>query len=1013
MRLEVLGPIRVSADGRDTVLTGGLERALLASLLLEANHTVPVDRLVDLLWDDDTPRNPREQLHSCVSRLRRRLSRAGLPDGVIVTDPDGYRSRVTVDMVDLLEFRAAVSAARVASRAGHTVEARDRYRAALALWRGPALTGVDRLAVQHAASGLEEERVQAHVECIDQELALGGGATLVGELTDLVHQHPYQEKLHAALMLALYRADRQAEALAAYQRVRKALIAELGQEPGPALRELHQRILTSDDSLLSDPARLAGAELAPSAGRQCLPRTVDDFTGRELDLGWLLKAAGEVDSYVSPVLAIDGMPGVGKTTLAVRAAHLLKPDFPDGQLFIDLRGHSDEPPLDSSAALSTLLGQLGVPAGRIPTDLNERLARWRTELAARRVVLVLDNASSGAQVAPLLPTSGGCLALVTSRRRLVDLDGAHPCSVEVLTPEEAFTLLERIAGSRIRAEPAVAAEVAMRCGYLPLALRLAATRLAHRPQWRVRDLADRLADPEAPLAELGSGERTLASVFSLSYRQVPPDAQRTLRMASLHPADTFDVRSVAAVADLPLATARRALDELVDAHLVEEPQPTRYRLHDLVRAFAGAAAREAESPPERRAAIGRLLDYYLHAAAVANASLDSRMSRRFLRRDLTLDPPTRPDLLERRRSRGAGWFEAERPALLAAIRCAAAQGQWRYTWQLARVAWRFLSRRGYLADVIDTHRLGLMAAERLGDADGIATMRSGLAFAYNRTGHHDRAVQHLVAALDHHLTTGDRTNQQRTRWNLAIAYSDFGQYDLAAAECEHALALARNSGDRESLTSAIVNAGFTYLTSGRLTEALRHSRTGMLLAREVGDRQLSAIALGNIGTIRARLGQYGPAGRLLHAGLRAGRRVNDKCMEAEMLNELAIIERVRGDHASAVARHRQALGLAREAGLRQIECAAYRELGRTMHAAGDPTAALELHRRSLETSRRIGYRYGQAQALAGMAECLRDSDPAAARRHWQQALRILQELDHPDQHQVARHLTELAQVPQS
>ncbi|MGH3678831.1 MAG: BTAD domain-containing putative transcriptional regulator [Natronosporangium sp.] len=1012
MRLEILGPIRASADGQETVLRAELERALLASLL-QANRTVPFERLVAAMWDDATPRNPREQLHSCVSRLRRRLTAGGFSADLIITDPDGYRTQVTVEMVDLLEFRATVSAARVASRAGRTVEARDHYRAALALWRGPALTGVDRLAVHHAAAGLEEERTQAHVECIDDELALGGGAALVGELIDLVQQHPYQEKLHAALMLALYRADRQAEALATYQRVRKALVAELGQEPGPALRELHQRILTSDDSLLSDAARLAGADLAPPAGRQCLPRTVEDFTGRELDLGWLLKAAGVGDSYVSPVLAIDGMPGVGKTTLAVRAAHLLRPDFPDGQLFVDRHGHSHEPPLDSSAALSTLLGQLGVPAGRIPTYPNERVARWRTELGARRVVLVLDNASSGAQVAPLLPTSGGCLALVTSRRRLVDLDGAHPCSVEILTPEEAITLLERIAGSRIRAKPAEAAEVAKRCGYLPLALRLAATRLAHRPKWQVRELADRLADPEAPFTELRSGDRSLASAFSLSYQQVSMDAQRTLRMVSLHPADTFDTHAAAAVTGSSLGIAQRVLDELVDAHLVEEPREARYRLHDLVRTFAAAVAGVADQVPDRRAAIGRLLDYYLYAAVTAGRSMDSELSRKFLSRDLPLGEPFRPDLLESPEKQGADYFEEERPTLLAVVRCAAAQGYRRHAWQLARARWRFLSRRGYLADILDTHQHGLAAAEQLGDTDAVAAIRNGLAYAFARTGDYDQAIVHMLATLDHRRAGSDRSSESSARQNLAITYAQAGHYREAAAQSERALDAARRSGDTAVLAMAVVNTGYLFLVMGRLSEALRHGRNGLLLAREVGDRQLIAIAVGNVGAVRARLGNRGPASRLLSAGYRACQRTKDRCSGAEALNELGMIDRANGNYDRAVARHREALGLTREAGLRQDECTVYNELGRTMHAAGDRAAALELHRRALDDSRRIGYRYGQAQALAGMAECLRDSDPAAARRHWQQALRILQELDHPDQHQVARHLTELAQVPQS
>lgn len=286
------------------------------------------------------------------------------------------------------------------------------------------------------------------------------------------------------------------------------------------------------------------------------------------------------------------------------------------------------------------------------------------------------------------------------------------------------------------------------------------------------------------------------------------------------------------------------MDELVDAHLVEEPQPTRYRLHDLVRTFAGAAAREADPEPDRRAAIERLLDFYLHAAVAASERLDSRMSRRFLRQDLTVDPPTRPDLLEWPAEQGAGWFEVERPALLAAIRCAAAQGQWRHTWQLARAPWRFLSRRGYLSDVIDTHGHGLAAAKQLGDANAVTAMQNGLAFAYTRTGKYDQAIEHLHAALQHRLTVGDRTDEVRNRTNLAIAYADAGRYRAAIAEYRRALALVRRLADRDALAMTVVNGGFVFMTCGRLLEALRHSRNGLLLAREVGDRQLGAIALG-------------------------------------------------------------------------------------------------------------------------------------------------------------------------
>jgi DNA-binding SARP family transcriptional activator len=1005
MRFEILGPLRVRAQTREAPVTAAREQVLLAMLLFNADNTVPLERLIDGLWSGEPPRNARSQLHSCVSRLRKHLTEGGLPGQVLVTDPAGYRLRADANAVDLLEFRALVVEARAAAVDQRRAEARNRYRAALALWRGPALAGIDRPAVRRAAAGLDEERARALEECIEVELALGGAGELVSELTDLVHEYPYRESLHAALMLALYRADRQADALAAYQRIRRTLVAELGQEPAPALRELHQRILSGDQTLRSARAGDAAGPDPPSpTAGHCLPRTLDDFTGRHADLAWLLETASQPDPYAPLVLAIDGMPGVGKTSLAVRAAHLLKARFPDGQLFIDLHGHSEHRPVEPSAALGTLLRQLGVPAAQIPAELDERAARWRAELATRRVLVVLDNAATNAQATPLLPASPGCLALVTSRRRLVDLDGARPRSVDTLDPTDAVTLLERIAGRRVADEPDAAAEVAKRCGYLPLALRLAAARLAHRPRWRVQDLANRLSDPATPLTELSTGDRSVADAFALSYGQLPPASQRMFRLLGLHPGEHFDAYTAAALAGLRLNDAQHMLDELVDAHLVQEAAANRYRLHDLLRTYATELVTSTDPDSDRHTAMGHLLDHYLHAAAAAANHLESSDSQRNFRPG----EPLRPDLIAKHHMRGTDWLEAERPILVAMVQCGAAHGRHQYTWQIARAMWRFLELRGHLDDLSMTHRLGLTAAVHLGDTHAAATMHNVLARAYARIGDLDKAIDHARRMLLERQKTGNRIDEAIARRNIAILYAQNGNHAEAVAECERALTAARLSGDPQTLATTVSNAGDLHLTLGQYDKALQLSRHGLLLAREVGDDELIAIGLGNVGRVRARLGQPEAARRLLLAALGARRRTGNRHGEAETLNDLGTVHRALGDLDEAIACHHHALTIMREAGFRQSEYDANNELGQTLREAGHVAAALELHEDALAGTMKIRHKYGQARAHDGIAACVRNTDPATANGHWLRALQLYRELEVPERHDVERQLATLA-----
>jgi DNA-binding SARP family transcriptional activator/tetratricopeptide (TPR) repeat protein len=975
----------------------GREATVLAMLALHAGRPVPADWLAGAVWSSTAPRDSRGQVHGCVSRLRRKLAA-----GVIVTDPAGYR--LVVDdprQIDLLAFRDLVDQARAAAGARLAEQARRHYRDALGLWRGPALAGLGSPTVRRLAAGLDEEHLRAREECFDLELSMDAGGELAPELTDLCQRHPYREALHRALMLTLFRAGRQADALAAYQRVRTQLVTELGQEPGPALRQLHQRILVGDESLLPDHGHPSTAPTA-QAGR-CLPRTIGDFTGRETELAWVDDAARNPDPYAPLILAIDGMPGVGKTSLAVRAAHLLADSYPDGQLFIDLHGHSEQGPVQPTAALGTLLRQLGTPPSQVPTDLDERVERWRSTLAGRRILLLLDNAATTTQITPLLPAGAGALVLVTSRRRLLDLTGARTLTMDTLLPDEAVAILARIAGDRVLAEPESAAEVAKRCGHLPLALRMAAARLAHRPHWRVRDLADRLADPHQPLTGLAAGDHTIADAFTLSYYQLTPGTQRTFRLLGLHPGEDLDPHVAAALTGATLAEARQDLDELVDAHLLDEVHAHRYRLHDLVRTYASQLTRAADPDHDRDTAIRGLLDYYLHATAAATEHIETSLSRR----NFQPGEPSRPDLIKEHANWAIAWLDTERPNIVAAVRLAADLGQHRYAWMLPAAVWRYLYLQGYLSELLETHHLALAAAEHLGDPDAAATLRNILAFACLRVGNPADAIEHMRYVTARRARTGDRVAEAISRRNLAVAYAEAGHHRDAAEEAERALIAARVSGDIAALAGTLANVGHIHLVLGRYTTALRHSRHGLALAREAGDDFYRAVALDNAGTARARLGQYQPALRLLRAAAGLMHDTSNRYTRADTLSHLGEVYRALGRLDDALAHHREALEMMRQAGDRKGEYAVCNELARTLHATGDTQAALDLHRRALAGTTKIGHKYGQARALDGIATCLRDTDPTAAGHHWVRALRLYLELDAPERDQVHRDLAAL------
>ncbi|HYN96373.1 MAG TPA: BTAD domain-containing putative transcriptional regulator [Pilimelia sp.] len=996
MRYGILGPLQVASVTGDGAVGAGRDRVVLATLLLHAGRAVSLDRLVESLWDQDPPATARGQVHSAVSRLRRLLASVGAADA-LVTTAAGYLIQLAGDDdLDAAVFDRLVTQARAAADAGALHDARRLFREALALWRGPVLADVQSRAVRRDATALTERRSTALEDCLEVELRLGLERDLIGELTGLVQQHPLRERLRAQLMLALYRAGRQAEALVAYRQARDVFTEELGIEPGPELQELHRRILGADAALA--PERPPGDDRPPPV--HCLPRPVTDFTGRAESVDGLL-AAASVAGQAPVIQLIDGMAGSGKTALAVHVAHLLAREHPDAQLFIDLYGHGERQPLEPAAALVTLLRQLGVPSERIPPELEQRQALWRTELARRRAVVVLDNAASTAQVAPLLPAAAGTIALVTSRRRLLGLDGVRPRSLPVLAAAEALELLGRVVGAgRVAAEPEAAAEVARRCGYLPLALRLAGARLVHRPGWTVAHLAERLSDDRPLLPELAAEDRTVAGAFGLSYEPLAPPHRRMFRLLGLFPGGWVEEAGAAALADVSVATARDLLADLVDRHLVEEPTAGRFRLHDLMREYAASLA--AADPAGEAAALERLFNYYVHAAAVAAATLETPSSRR----DIVLDPSRRPELLSDPARLGAAWLDVQRPNLTPMVHAAVDRGLYRHAWQLARVSGRFFFTRGYRDDLLATHYRALEASPTLGDGPA-ASLYNYVAAAHFRAGAYQEALQAVQAAVELRRKSGDPVTLMSARTNLGLVYALLGDLEQAARIYEENLAAARARGPLSSINFALHAMATLMWLKGRYPEALHYHRRHLILSCELGSPRDISLALGNIGQVRLKLGHLGPAGRLLRAALPIKRRVGNHYGVAETLNDLAVLLRLEGDLGQSLRLHREALDGVRTVGDRHGECLVLIDFAATSLAAGDIKAAQDLYGEALEIAERGGYRMRRADAHDGMARCLAAEDPPAARRHWESALVLYREIGLPQQAAVEDHLRRL------
>lgn len=610
VELGILGPVEVRADGQVLDTGHPRRRAVLAVLLLELGRTIPAQVLIDRVWGEDPPASALNTLSGYLTRLRSNLVKALEPQVTLSRQAGGYLLKAEEESLDLFRYRGLVAqAAGIDDEHGA-----DLLREGLGLWRGPALAGVRSRWLDAIRDTLEAERAAAVADLTDFRLRGGEHFALVGELTERAAGRPADERLIAQLMLALYRAGRQADALAWFDQTRRHLAEEVGVDPGWSLRELRERILRADPELAGPQPRTASAVgLADQAAapRQ-LPAVTRHFTGRAEELDRLISLAGP--GLARPggsvaIAAIDGMAGVGKTALAVHAAHYLAAQFPDGQLFIDLHGHaSDRQPRSPSEALDVLLRALGVSTQQVPAGAEERAALFRQRLDGTRTMIVLDNAASEAQVRPLLPGSAGCLVLVTSRRKLKGLDDASVLALGVLPQADAVALFRAVAGhDQDAAGDLGLAEVVGLCGGLPLAVRIAATLLRHRPAWTPGDLARRLGDESARVGALSDGDRDLDTVLGLSYRNLTAAQRRMFRLLGLVPGPEVDALAAAALAGVEPTAAAGLLEGLADHNLLIEHAPDRYRLHDLIRLHARALASDTAERQHDRLGLARIL----------------------------------------------------------------------------------------------------------------------------------------------------------------------------------------------------------------------------------------------------------------------------------------------------------------------------------------------------------------------------------------------------------------------
>lgn len=1015
----LLGPITLRCAGHDDPLGTPKQQRLLAALAMEAGKPVTVDALIARMWDDDPPDKPRTSLHSYFARLRRRLEGAEGPDGPsIVQHAGAYTLRMPTDRVDCHRFQRLGAQARSLADSGDDAQALALLRQAEALWRGEPLSSLTGDWVESVRRHLFERRLAVVVTRIGLELRAGQFAECLAELTSLVERHPTHEGVVRYLMVAAYGCGRQADALHAYEVVRRRLGSELGASPAPALTRTYELILNQVpvSELLGSrgPAPVAPNNL-PSHG---------DLVGRQAEMRLLQ----QVDDRGAVALqTLSGMGGVGKSLLAFHAARALSTKYPDGQICIDLRGHSAERrPTSPQAALSTLLRLLGVPAASLPSDLTGLTALWRTALSSRRIVVILDDVADAAQVRPLLPGTARSLVIMTSRRRLVGLPGVRSLFLDVLSEEEATELFTRTVGPERTANRREIADLVRLCGYLPLAIELVAGRLVSRTSWTPAHLIRRLSQPTGRLDEIRNADGAISAIFDLSYETLTPPQQRVFRLISCRLAPHFGPHSAAALAALPVSEVEHIIETLLDAHLLQEPAADRFTPHDLLDEYALRRTTREESADERERAVERLVDFLLCAAARADRLLFPRRHRLPLPLPTpTVPPPSFQDGPEARQ-----WLNAERTALIAAERHARTHGAPGQAAAFSHVLADWLEDEGEWWAAEEMHRHAAQHWRETADRSAEARALIDLCTVYGHAGQYHRAQECGERALVLARAAGETVFEEETLTALGTLAWHMGELATAVDLHRQALEIRERANDPWKSARSRLNIGISLLYLGDYRAAETVFSSALSVFRSTRDFRGQSICLNNIGNLFERMGDTGRAREnldtaldmakvsgnksdqakiqvtlastmngepenidrsldLYRDGLFTFRQLGDRRSEAQTLTQIGVALQAADSPYEAAAHYSSALELARGIGAAHEECQGLRLLGEVEHQLGDRAGAVPHLTASIALARRISAAQEEALARDALATLYaRGGEPERAVELWRRALTL-------------------------
>lgn len=993
MVLKLLGPVELIAARKSLIIGGPRQRVVLAMLALNANRVTPVDHLVEALWSTEPPSTARGQIQTCVSSLRKLFGPGGHP-GEIRTRSPGYLLEISPDDLDIEEFTGLTTSARLKVEEGCLEEAAKILLQALALWRGPALADVDSELVQRAAAKFEDARLAAIEERVRLDLALGRHQSINGELAALVDEYPLRERLAEFRMLALYRSGRQADALEVGRRTRATLVEELGVEPGHDLQKLESAILNRDPALDLRPVAPAEPSAAterepvePISSPRQLPASIADFTGREDNIEEIKQLlSGEqapTTSYAVRIVSISGKGGVGKSSLAIRAAHELSGLFPEGVLFGNLQNPGEGDP--TSELLARFLRALGVSGPSMPEELHERAQLYRSKVAGKRLLVVLDDVANEEQALPLLPGDPTCAVITTSRMRLSGLPGAHWVDVDEFDTDMAMELLVRVIGpARVRAEQDAAATLVRLCGGLPLALRIVGARLASRPHWQISALVRRLLDEAHGLDEFTYRGLGLRFNIDQTYRALDTDAQRLFRLFTVVRAADFPEWTAAALLDTDPIDAVEVLESLVDVRLldtIEYPgERVRYRFHSLIRIYANEQLMESEAEADRTAALTRVLGAWL--------ALAEDTHRKEYGGDYTIlhgdAPRWRPPASGHREpvENPMDWWVAERASLVAAVRQAASAGMAELCWDLALTLVTGFEARGYFDDWRETAHLGLAVCEsagnrtgvaamlyslgtmhmyqkRLGEAEslflsatkmfevdgnthGLALVQRNLALVDGLAGKSTAMLKKYHEALDLMRSVGDRIGEAHILRSVANYWAQEGDLDTARRMLEESLTICQEVECLRGEAQVLLRMAYLHLKTEEIDLARHEFNRVLLIVREIGDRIGHVYGLYGLGVVRWRDGQLDGAETAFERALSSAKQIRERLIEGQALCALGGINLSRGDSSAGMAQLTQARQLFEELGSALLHAKTLILLSRVFTENGDEPGAAQL-----------------------------------------------------------------------